>query len=120
MGQFFARLSTDMDSSPITPAAGDDALTVLAALVLASAPLTVDQLATVLGWSPDRVTSALHNAEQHPDITDPVAPRRVQHGTYTITARPDRLTATQREPLAGGGTGLGGAGLLGRRRGSDR
>jgi hypothetical protein len=48
-------------------------LTALAALIHASTPLTVDQLATALGWPPDRVTSALHDAERRPDITDPVA-----------------------------------------------
>jgi DNA-binding transcriptional ArsR family regulator len=99
MGQFFARLSEDMAGGP-TEAAVGDALTVLAALVHAGAPLTVDQLATALGWPSDRVTSALHDAERRPDVSDPVALRRAGSGAYTITARPDRLTATQREALS--------------------
>ncbi|AUX41672.1 hypothetical protein SOCE26_030940 [Sorangium cellulosum] len=97
-GRFFARLSDDMAGGP-TEAAVGDALTVLAALVHASVPLTVQQLATGLGWPPDRVTTALHDAEQHPNITGPVALRRAASGTYAITARLDRLTATQRESL---------------------
>jgi DNA-binding transcriptional ArsR family regulator len=70
MGRFFAQLASDMISgSTGTPV--DDALTVLAAIVHASAPLDPDQLAAALGWPPDRVTAALREA------------------------RPDRLTATQ-------------------------
>jgi hypothetical protein len=83
-----------------TAAVFDDTLTVLAALVHAGAPLTADQLATALDWSPDRVTNALHDAEQHPDVTDPVALRRTEPGTYTIRARPDRLTPTQRKAVS--------------------
>lgn len=99
MGRFFARLSDDMTGGH-TGAAVVDALTVLAALVHASAPLTVQQLATALGWSTDRVASALRDAEQHPDVTDPVALQRVAPGTFTITARLDRLTAAQRQALS--------------------
>lgn len=99
MSQFFASLSGDMAGGP-TAAAFDDMLTVLAALVHASVPLTVNQLATALDWPPDRVTDALHDAEKHPDITDPVAVLRTEAGAYAITARPDRLTTTQRDALA--------------------
>jgi len=99
MGQFFARLSEDMAGGP-TEAAISDTLTVLAALVHASEPLTVDELATALSWPPDRVTSALHNAERRPDITDPVALQRTESGACTVTARLDRLTTTQREALS--------------------
>ncbi|HTN85795.1 MAG TPA: MarR family transcriptional regulator [Sorangium sp.] len=98
MGRFFARLSDDMAGGP-TEAAVGDALTVLAALVHAGAPLTVQQLATALGWPPDRVTSALRDAERHPDVADPVALRCPAPGTYTVVARLDRLTAAQREAL---------------------
>ncbi|WP_437509789.1 MarR family transcriptional regulator [Sorangium sp. So ce1099] len=98
MGRFFARLSDDMAGGP-TEAAVGDALTVLAALVHAGAPLTVQQLATALGWPPDRVTSALRDAERHPDVADPVALRCPAPGTYTVVARLDRLTATQRAAL---------------------
>ncbi|WP_441293101.1 MarR family transcriptional regulator [Sorangium sp. KYC3313] len=99
MGRFFRRLGDDMAGGPAAPAAGD-ALTVLAALVHASAPVTVEQLATALGWPADRVTSALHDAEQHPDVIDPVALRRTAPGTYAVTARLDRLTTAQREALS--------------------
>jgi hypothetical protein len=99
MGKFFTQLSDDMAGGP-TAALFDDTLTVLAALVHAGAPLTADQLVTALDWPPDRVTNALHDAERHPDITDPVALRRTAAGTYTIEARPDRLTPTQRKALA--------------------
>ncbi|XXY46062.1 MarR family transcriptional regulator [Sorangium sp. So ce269] len=98
MRRFFARLSDDMAGGP-TEAAVGDALTVLAALVHAGAPLTLQQLATALGWPPDRVTSALRDAERHPDVADPVALRCPAPGTYTVVARLDRLTATQREAL---------------------
>ncbi|WP_438008385.1 MarR family transcriptional regulator [Sorangium sp. So ce321] len=98
MGRFFARLSDDMAGGP-TEAAVGDALTVLAALVHAGAPLTVQQLATALGWPSDRVTSALRDAERYPDVADPVALRCPAPGTYTVVARLDRLTATQREAL---------------------
>jgi DNA-binding transcriptional ArsR family regulator len=99
MGQFFTQLSDDMAGGP-TAAAFGDMLTVLAALVHAITPRTVDQLATALDWPPDRVTSALRDAERHPDITDPVALQYTEPGTYTITAKPDRLTTTQREALS--------------------
>jgi predicted transcriptional regulator len=99
IGKFFTQLGDDMIGGP-TAAVFDDTLTVLAALVHAGMPRTADQLATALDWPPDRVTNALHDAEQHPDITDPVALRRTEPGTYTIRARPDRLTPTQREALS--------------------
>jgi hypothetical protein len=99
MFQFFTQLSDDMAGGP-TAAAFGDMLTVLAALVYVGAPRTVDQLATALDWPPDRVTDALHDAERHPDVTDPVALRRPALGAYTITARPERLTTAQREALS--------------------
>jgi DNA-binding transcriptional ArsR family regulator len=100
MGQFFARLANDMSGGPITAAAANDALTLAAALLHARAPLTVDQLATALGWPSDRVTSALNDAEHYPDITDPVTLQHTEPGTYTITARLDRLSAPQRQALS--------------------
>ncbi|WP_367039562.1 MarR family transcriptional regulator [Streptomyces sp. Je 1-332] len=72
MGQFFATLSDDMNGGS---GAVDDALTVLAALRHAGAPLPADHLAAALGWSPARVTEALRHAE------------------------PDRLTPAQRKAL---------------------
>jgi DNA-binding transcriptional ArsR family regulator len=99
MSRFFARVSDTMATGPVTPAAGEQALTVAAALVHAGAPLTVDEVASALGWPPGRVQVALGDAERYPDITDPIAVRRVGSGAYTIAARPDRLTATQRDAL---------------------
>jgi Helix-turn-helix domain/MarR family len=99
MAQFFAQLANDMAGGPITAAAADDVLTVLAALVYASAPLTVDQLAAALGWPPDRAAGALRDAEQHSDIANPIALQHPESGTYTITARHDRLSTTQRQAL---------------------
>jgi DNA-binding transcriptional ArsR family regulator len=110
MSQFFAQLANDMAGGSITAAAVDDALTVAAALMHARAPLTVDQLATALGWPSDRVTNALHDAEQYPDITDPVSLQHTEAGTYTVTARLDRLSTTQRQalsPSSGSGDPLG-------------
>lgn len=75
MSQFFATLSNDMSGGS---GAADDALTVLAALRHAGAPLPAAQLATALGWSPDRVTEALS------------------------CAGPDRLTPAQLRASGGG------------------
>lgn len=99
MGQFFAQLANDMASGPITASTADDALTVAAALVYARAPLTVSQLASALGWPANRVSTALRDAEHHPDITDPVTLRRIESGAYTMTARLDRLSVLQRQAL---------------------
>jgi Helix-turn-helix domain/MarR family len=74
MGRFFAQLAVDMTGGPDQAAAGD-ALTVLAALLHAGAPLTAIELAAGLGWAPDRARAALR------------------------CAGPDRLTAAQREAL---------------------
>jgi hypothetical protein len=99
MGQFFAQLAHEMAGGPIS--AGEDVLTVLAALIYAGSPLTVGQLAAALGWPSDRVASALSEAEQRPEIADPVALQRAESGTYTLTARLDRLSAPQRQALRG-------------------
>ncbi|WP_437970544.1 helix-turn-helix domain-containing protein [Sorangium sp. So ce260] len=98
--RFFARLGDDMAGGPTAAAVGD-ALTVLAALVHASTPLSAQQLATALDWPADRVTSALHDAERYAEVIDPVALRRTADGACTVTARLDRLTTTQREALDG-------------------
>lgn len=99
MGQFFGRLGAVMDLGPdISPAAADDAATVLAALVHAGTPLTAERLSTGLGWPCDRVDEALRMAEAHPGITDPIVLRRVKDG-YTFAAWPDRLTRTQRRAI---------------------
>jgi hypothetical protein len=96
MGEFFAQLSEDMSGGPAGHA---DMLTVLAALLVAGVPLTVDQLADALDWPADRVTDALRLAEKHPDLADPVTLEYTEPGRYAITARTERLTAQQLERL---------------------
>lgn len=98
MARFFADLSDDMTEYP-NLAALNDAVTVFAALAHAGRPLTVEHLATALDWPEDRVTTALHDAEQHSNIADPVVLHRTESGAYTITAGPDRLTPAQRKAL---------------------
>lgn len=100
MGQFFTRLGRDIAGGPVDTAAGEHALTVIAALVHAATPLTLEQLAAALDWPLDRVTSALHDADRHPDLADPVAIRANEAGAYYVTARSDRLTTAQRRRLA--------------------
>ncbi|MFD9425240.1 MULTISPECIES: GbsR/MarR family transcriptional regulator [unclassified Streptomyces] len=101
MSLFFARLGDDMAGGGLDTVAGENALTVLAALAQAGTPRTADQLAAALGWPTDRVAAALLDAEQHPEVADPVALLRTAPGTYTVTAGPHRLTAAQREALGG-------------------
>lgn len=98
MARFFTSLSDDM-AGGTTAEAFADPLTVLAALVLVGAPRAADELATALGWPPDRVAEALREAQRHPDVTDPVVLVRTDAGAYTVVAKPDRLTAAQREAL---------------------
>ncbi|GAA3746900.1 hypothetical protein GCM10022225_33330 [Plantactinospora mayteni] len=99
MGQFFARLSEQMSGSTLAEPVGYDALTVLAALVHASRPLTLATLATALGWPRDRLTAALAAIKLHPAIADPLILRAIEPETYTITARPDRLSPAQRRAI---------------------
>ncbi|GHC52667.1 GbsR/MarR family transcriptional regulator [Streptomyces flavofungini] len=98
MRQFFTSLSDDMAGGTAADAFAD-ALTVLAALVHAEVPLTADELATALGWSEARVATALYDAEQHPDVADPLTLRRPAPDTYGVAARPGRLSAAQRAAL---------------------
>jgi hypothetical protein len=91
MGEFFARLSEDMSGGPVGHA---DMLTVLAALLHAGVPLTVDKLAGALDWPADRVLDALHLAEKHPDLADPTALEHAS-GRYAVVARTERLTPEQ-------------------------
>ncbi len=100
MGQFFARLSEQMSgSSALTGIAASDALTVLAGLVHAGRPLTLDMVATALDWPRDRVIAALGTIRRQRAVADPFALRTVGPETYTVTARPDRLSAAQRRAL---------------------
>jgi DNA-binding transcriptional regulator GbsR (MarR family) len=99
MSQFFAQLASHMAGGPLIPAAVDDALTVLAALLYVRAPLTVDQLAIALGWPSDRISSALYTAEQYPDIADPIALLCLEPRKYAITVKQDRLSPSQCQAL---------------------
>jgi DNA-binding transcriptional ArsR family regulator len=99
MGQFFAQLSEQMSGSPLHQATSYDALTVLAALVHASRPLTLGTLATALDWPRDRVTAALDTIRRRPSIADPLTLQAIGPETYTLTARPDRLSPAQRQAL---------------------
>lgn len=99
MGRFFARLSDLMSDSDLTAPLVRDALTVVAALVYAVQPLTVDELATALDWPRKRATDALDTIERRPVIADPLTLERTGPATYTVTTRPDRLSAAQREAL---------------------
>ncbi|MWA09626.1 GbsR/MarR family transcriptional regulator [Streptomyces sp. BA2] len=74
MSEFFATLSDDMSGGS---GAVDDALTVLAALRHAGAPLPAGQLANALGWPLDRVTEALRCAA--PDRLTPAQLRALEH-----------------------------------------
>ncbi|WP_435850100.1 MarR family transcriptional regulator [Streptomyces uncialis] len=99
MGRFFARLSEQMRGSTLADAVAYDVLTVLAALVHAGRPLTLDAVAAALGWPRERAVVALDALRRQPDLADPLALRTVGPGTYTVIAGPDRLTPAQREAL---------------------
>jgi DNA-binding transcriptional regulator GbsR (MarR family) len=102
MGQFFGWLSGQMSDSSLSEPVVHDALTVLAALVYAVRPLTVDELATALGWPRKRVTDALDAIDRRPAVADPLALTSTGPDTYTVGARPDRLSPAQREGLSAG------------------
>jgi hypothetical protein len=99
MGQFFARLSEQMGGSALAETAAPDALTVLAALVHAGRPLTLGTLATALGWPLQRAAAALDTIRRRPALADPLALRAIDTETYALSARPDRLSAAQRQGL---------------------
>jgi DNA-binding transcriptional regulator GbsR (MarR family) len=102
MGQFFGWLSGQMSDSSLSDAAVHDALTVLAALVYAVRPLTVDELATALDWPRRRVADALDAIGRRPVIADPLVLASTGPGTYTVGPRPDRLSPAQRAALQAG------------------
>ncbi|RSM80049.1 hypothetical protein DMH04_31020 [Kibdelosporangium aridum] len=99
MGQFFGRLSEQMSGSTLAEAVVYDALTVLAALVHAGRPLSLDTLATALGWPRERATAALDTIHRQPGIADPLTLKTAGPETYTLAVRPDRLSPAQREAL---------------------
>ncbi|MET8340139.1 hypothetical protein ABZV22_41010, partial [Streptosporangium canum] len=83
----------------LTDAVVRDALTVLAALVYAARPLTVDDLATALDWPAQRAADALDSISRRPILSDPLTVERLGRGAYAITPRPDRLSSAQRDAL---------------------
>jgi DNA-binding MarR family transcriptional regulator len=99
MSQFFTWLSGQMSDSTLADATVDDALTVLAALAYTTGPLTVDGLVTALDWIPQRVTDALDALNRQPVIADPLALVSTGPDTYTVTARPDRLSRAQQDRI---------------------
>lgn len=89
-------------AAPATDAAlheAADAELLLTTLAYAAQPLTVDDLAVVLGWTMQRVVAAIDHVRSHPDLTGPVALRSTAADAYTVTARLDRLTTEQRQRL---------------------
>nr|WP_242675652.1 helix-turn-helix domain-containing protein [Streptosporangium minutum] len=99
MAQFFTWISEQMNDSGLTDAVVRDALTVLAALVYAARPLTVDGLATALGWPVQRAADALDAISRRPILSDPLTVEQVRRGAYAVTPRPDRLSSAQRDAL---------------------
>jgi hypothetical protein len=85
------------DAPATTP--DGDADVVLAALAHAIEPLTTDELADALDWTLERVATAIGYAQRHPHLGGPVALRRTEPHTYTVTARLDRLSADQQHNL---------------------
>jgi hypothetical protein len=72
---------------------------ILAALATAATPSTVNELATVLGWTLDRTAGALEHAHAQPELAGPYALRRVPSGAWTLAPRLDQLTDQQRAGL---------------------
>ncbi|TDP93677.1 GbsR/MarR family transcriptional regulator [Labedaea rhizosphaerae] len=101
MAQFFGRLSEHMGGSVIAEPAADDALTVLAALVHAGRPLALSAMASALGWPRERVAAALAVIDRRPAVADPLTVERIWPETFTVAARPDRLSPAQRNRLPG-------------------
>src|SRR5262249_31840098 len=83
------------------PAADGDARAVLAALATAATPLTVDELATVLGWTLDRAAAAVavDRALDRPELAGPHALRRVPPAAFTLAPQLDQLTDQQHASL---------------------
>jgi hypothetical protein len=76
-----------------------DALAVLTALATARAPLSADQLTRALDWQLPRTAAAITAAQDNPDLSGPLALRRVPPETWTVTPRLDILTRAQRRAL---------------------
>lgn len=99
MADFFHRLGEDMSGGPAFEVI-DDALTALAALLHAARPLTADELAMALDWSPARLTDALANATKYGEYTDPVVLHQPTPDTYTAIPTPGRLSPAQLTALS--------------------
>jgi hypothetical protein len=99
MARFLGELSDDMAGGS-TAEVVRDAVTVTAALVQARVPVTADRLAQGLGWSPDRVASALDTALAHAGALGAVSVERPSPGTFT--AVPVGLTPEHRAALTPG------------------
>ncbi|MEU6798828.1 helix-turn-helix domain-containing protein [Nonomuraea wenchangensis] len=102
MARFFTWISEQMNGGGLADTAAGDALTVVAALVHAARPLTVDDLAAALGWPAPRAAAALDTITRRPGLADPLAVEQAGRGAYVVAPRPDRLSATQREALTAG------------------
>ncbi|MFI6511562.1 helix-turn-helix domain-containing protein [Streptosporangium sp. NPDC050855] len=100
MARFFAWISEQMNDSGLTDAVVRDALTVLAALVHAARPLTVDDLAAALDWPVPRTAEALDAIGRRPILADPLTVERTGRGAYAVIPRPDRLSPAQRDALS--------------------
>ncbi|MED7924396.1 MarR family transcriptional regulator [Nonomuraea sp. LP-02] len=100
MARFFAWIGEQLNG--LADAAAGDALTVVAALVHAARPLTMDDLAAALGWPARRAAAALDTLIRRPDLADPLAVEQAGRGAYVVAPRPDRLSPAQREALTAG------------------
>lgn len=102
MAGFFSWISDQMNGSDLTDAVVRDALTVVAALVHAARPLTVDALAAALEWPVRRAAGALEAIGRRAILADPLMVERAGPGAFAVVPRPDRLSAAQRAALAAG------------------
>jgi hypothetical protein len=90
----------DVDERTAEQARWDhDAVTLLTALASTSIPLTLEDLATALGWLLSHTHQVLQHAQARPGLGGPVALRRVPPDAWTITARYDVLSPAQRRAL---------------------
>lgn len=86
-----------------TPPPGDtpdeDAATVLAALAIAPAPMSTDDLATALTWPLDRTENALKHVERTPALSGPMRLRRNDLHAFTLEPRLDRLDPVRQQAV---------------------
>ncbi|MEU4546929.1 hypothetical protein [Nonomuraea dietziae] len=77
----------------------DDAQALLAALAHAAVPLLIDDIATALQWSLQRVYAALDHARAHPELAGPHAIERIPPQTYLLRPRLDLLSRAQQQAI---------------------